>query len=153
MIALSTPTIYSVYHQGGFGGYNSPTSPASACSPTTPAFGYHHSMMQPLGFPGGFRPVQVQQPYGVLPTAIHPANAAFQQHRNALSAKNLQDFNAYQTRLYPDVYADYNQGPSSKSSSGVSSPTFPSGSMSPCDFPFGQPTTTMIQDFSGTSFR
>ena len=106
MIALSTPTIYSVYHQGGFGGYNSPTSPASACSPTTPTFGYHPSMNM-MQFPGGFRPVQ--QPYGMMPASLHPATA-FQQHRNALSAKNLQAFNAYQTHLYPDVYTDYNQG-------------------------------------------
>ena len=104
VIALSTPTIYSVYHQGGFGGYNSPTSPASACSPTTPNFGYHPSMMQ---FPAPFRPGQ--QPYGLIPASLHPATA-FQQHRNALSAKNLQAFNAYQTHLYPDVYTDYNQG-------------------------------------------
>ena len=40
-------------------------------------------------------------------------------------------------------------GQSSKSSSGVSSPTFPSGSISPCDFnQFGQ-HAGMLQDFAG----
>ena len=167
MISLSTPTIYSVYHQGGFGGYSSPTSPTSACSSTSP-FGYHN--IQPMAltnncFPQGF-PTRPPQAYGVVP-GIHPAAAQFQ-HRNTLSAKNLQAFNAYQTHLYPDMYTDFRQGifvifkilafsyfilfskagPGSKSSSGVSSPTFPSGSISPCDFPFGH-QNTMLHDFTG----
>ncbi len=167
MISLSTPTIYSVYHQGvGFGGYSSPTSPTSACSSTSP-FGYHHSM-QPMAmtnncFPQGF-PTRPPQAYGVLPGMTAPF-----QHRNTLSAKNLQAFNAYQTHLYPDMYTDFRQGifyhryillayslnwslpqagPGSKSSSGVSSPTFPSGSISPCDFPFGH-QNSMLHDFTG----
>ena len=170
MISLSTPTIYSVYHQGGFGGYSSPTSPTSACSSTSP-FGYHN--IQPMAltnncFPQGF-PTRPPQAYGVVP-GIHPAAAQFQ-HRNTLSAKNLQAFNAYQTHLYPDMYTDFRQGifvifkilafsyfilfskagPGSKSSSGVSSPTFPSGSISPCDFPFGH-QNTMLHDFTGKLF-
>lgn len=145
VISLSTPTIYSVYHQGGFSGYSSPTSPSSACA-TTPTFGYHPSLT-PLPvttncFPPGF-PTRPPQAYAMVP-AVH-AGASFQ-HRSNLSAKNLQAFNAYQTHLYPDMYTDYRQGPGSKSSSGVSSPTFPSGSISPCDFPFGQQAGT-LQDF------
>ncbi len=109
VISLSTPTIYSVYHQGGFGGYSSPTSPTSACSSTSP-FGYHN--IQPMAltnncFPQGF-PTRPPQAYGVVP-GIHPAAAQFQ-HRNTLSAKNLQAFNAYQTHLYPEVYTDFRQG-------------------------------------------
>ncbi|XP_032794013.1 protein bicaudal C homolog 1 isoform X1 [Daphnia magna] len=146
VISLSTPTIYSVYHQGGFGGYSSPTSPTSACSSTSP-FGYHHNL-QPMAltnncFPQAF-PTRPPQAYGIVP-GIHPT-AQFQ-HRNTLSAKNLQAFNAYQTHLYPDMYTDFRQGPGSKSSSGVSSPTFPSGSISPCDFPFGH-QNTMLHDFT-----
>lgn len=108
MISLSTPTIYSVYHQGGFGGYSSPTSPTSACSSTSP-FGYHN--LQPMAltnncFPQAF-PTRPPQAYGIVP-GIHPT-AQFQ-HRNTLSAKNLQAFNAYQTHLYPDMYTDFRQG-------------------------------------------
>lgn len=67
--------------------------------------------MQPMAmtnncFPQGF-PSRPPQAYGVMPT-IHPA-APFQ-HRNTLSAKNLQAFNAYQTHLYPDMYTDFRQG-------------------------------------------
>lgn len=40
-------------------------------------------------------------------------------------------------------------GPGSKSSSGVSSPTFPSGSISPCDFPFHPQTSGLLHDLSG----
>lgn len=39
-------------------------------------------------------------------------------------------------------------GPGSKSSSGVSSPTFPSGSISPCDFPFHPQTGGLLHDLS-----
>ena len=39
----------------------------------------------------------------MVPSASFP-------HRNTLSAKNLQAFNAYQTHLYPDIYTDYRQG-------------------------------------------
>jgi hypothetical protein len=118
-------------------------------------------------FPQGF-PTRPPQAYGVVP-GIHPAAAQFQ-HRNTLLAKNLQAINAYQTHLYPDVYTDFRQGiyvkklsavqwntfffpsrPGSKSSSGVSSPTFPSGSISPCDFPFGH-QNTMLHDFTGKFF-
>lgn len=101
MISLSAPTIYSVY-PGGFNGYASPTSPTTSCSPT-PAFGYP-GVGQPLA-PACFPPFTARPPqaYGMVPTASFP-------HRNTLSAKNLQAFNAYQTHLYPDIYTDYRQG-------------------------------------------
>ena len=143
MISLSAPSIYSVY-PGGFSGYPSPTSPTTSCSPT-PAFGFPGAV-QPLGMPTTcFPPFSARppQPYGMMPPASFP-------HRNTLSAKNLQAFNAYQTHLYPDIYTDLRQGgPGSKSSSGVSSPTFPSGSISPCDFPFHPQTGGLLHDLSG----
>jgi len=136
MSLSNTPSIYSVY-QGGFG-YSTPASP-TICS--APSYGYPHMPIS-VGnncFPPGFAP-RPPQTYG-LPAPF--------QRNTTLSAKNLQAFNAYQTHLYPDVYTDLRQGqgPSSKSSSGVSSPTFPSGSISPCDFPFGT-HSGMLNDFT-----
>jgi len=131
----NAPSIYSVYH-GGFG-YSSPASPTPVCP--TPSYAYPHLPIS-VGnncFPPGFA-TRPPQTYGL--------SSHFQ--RNTLSAKNLQAFNAYQTHLYPDMYTDMRQqGPSSKSSSGVSSPTFPSGSISPCDFPFGA-QSGMLNDFT-----
>lgn len=44
-------------------------------------------------------------------------------------------------------------GQSSKSSSGVSSPTFPSGSVSPCDFQFSNAHNGMMNDFTELQSR
>lgn len=49
--------------------------------------------------------------------------------------------------MYKNIFKKIS-GPSSKSSSGVSSPTFPSGSISPCDFPFGT-QSSMLNDLTG----
>jgi len=137
VISLSTPSMYSVF-QGGFG-YPNPASPTLPSGCPNTAYGYH-AMPMPVTnncFPPGF-PTRPPQTYGMPPAAFN---------RNALSTKNLQAFNAFQTHLYPDVYSDFRHGPSSKSSSGVSSPTFPSGSISPCDF-LGQGHGAMMQDIN-----
>ena len=110
VMSLSTPSMYSVY-PGGFG-YPTPASPTSGGCPT-PSFGFHHSMALPVTngcFPPGF-PSRPPQPFGAPHNAMAGGGGGGAPFlRNALSTKNLQAFNAYQTHLYPDVYPEYRQG-------------------------------------------